>query len=346
MKTFSTVFLALIGLSLGVVQRTPDTLDIYVLDAEGGKAQIVLTPSGQAVLFDAGFPRPDDRDIKKIEDAAKMLGIREFEYLIITHYDVDHAGNIPALAGRIPIKKFVDHGPMINDPRMNPANKRSADAYFDFIKDKGDKRMTVKPGDVLPLKDVTVTILTSNEQVLTKPMKGAGQANGACPVEAPAAVPSDDNSGSVGELWEFGNFKMADFGDLLKWVENRLVCPLNMVGPVDLWMVNHHGVTLSNSPEFVAALHPKVAIMNSGDRKGNALATANTLKAQQGLQDVWQLHYSPALAQPTEMNPAEHFVANMSATDDQSHWIKVSAKRDGSFTVTNGRTGFSKEYKK
>jgi competence protein ComEC len=341
MRTGSALLFVVLGLQFVPGLRAADTFDIYVLDVDGGKAQIMRTPSGQTVLIDAGFPRPDDRDIKRIEAAAKMIGITEFDYLISSHYDVDHAGNIPALAARIPIKVFVDHGPMIIDPRMNPANTRAAAAYMAFVADK--KRMSVKPGDVLPLKDVTVTILTSNEQVLAKPLKGAGQPNPACPSTFYIEGPADDNSGSVGELWEFGNFKMADFGDLIKWVENLLVCPNNKVGQVDVFMVNHHGVVLSNAPELVAALHPKVAIMNNGDRKGNALATVNTLRSTPGLQDIWQLHFSPAIG--AEMNPPEAFIANMTAADDEAKWIKVSARKDGTFTVTNSRNNFTKEYK-
>jgi competence protein ComEC len=337
----AALFCLLVGMNPVPALQVADTLDIWVIDADGGKAEIIKTPSGQAVLIDAGFPRPDDRDIKRIELAAKDAGITAFDYLIISHYDVDHAGNVPAISTHFNFKAYVDHGPMINDPNMNPANKRAADAYFAFI--AGENRMTVKPGDVLPLQDVKVTILTSNEQVLSKPLPGAGKPNTACPETPPVAAPSDDNSGSVGELWEFGKFKMADFGDLLKWVENRLVCPMNQVGPVDLFMVNHHGVVLSNSAKFVAALHPKVAIMNNGDRKGNAVATVNTLRAQPGLQDVWQLHFSSGIA--PELNARENFIANMKATDDEAKWIKVSARKDGSFTITNTRNGFSKEYK-
>jgi beta-lactamase superfamily II metal-dependent hydrolase len=341
MKSTAAFLVAAAAFVLMPLLQAADTLDIYVLDAEGGKAQIVKTPSGQAVLFDAGFPSADDRDIKRIEATAKVAGITAFDYFISTHYDVDHAGNIPALAARVPIKVFVDHGPMIVDPKMNPRNKAAGEAYLAFVTDK--KRMTVKPGDAIPLKDVKVTILTSNEQVLAKALAGAGKPNAACPATPPVAAPADDNSGSVGELWEFGKFKMADFGDLLRWVENRLVCPTDKVGNIDLYISNHHGVTLSNSKEFLAALEPKVIIMDNGDRKGNAVETQQIYRAGKRLQDIWQMHKSPAI--PAELTPADNFLANLSATDDQGYMIKVSARKDGSFTVTNGRNNFSKEYR-
>jgi len=340
-KPTAAFLVGIAAFALMPLVQAADTLDIYVLDAEGGKAQIVKTPSGQVVLFDAGFPSADDRDMKRIEATAKLAGVTSFDYLISTHYDVDHAGNIPAMAARMPIKVFVDHGPMIVDPKMNPRNKQAGEAYLAFVADK--KRMTVKPGDTIPLKDVKVTVLTSNEQVLPRALPGAGKPNAACPATPEVAAPADDNSGSVGELWEFGKFKMGDFGDLLRWVENRLVCPTDKVGNIDLYISNHHGVTLSNSKEFLAALDPKVIIMDNGDRKGNAVETQQIYRSGKRLQDIWQMHKSPAI--PAELTPPDNYLANLSATDDQGYAIKVTARRDGSFTFTNLRNNFSKEYK-
>jgi len=317
------------------------TLDIYVVDVEGGKAVIVITPSGQSMLLDAGMPTPDRRDVNRVLAAAKAAGIKEFDCILTTHYDVDHAGNIPAIAGHIPAKAFVDHGPIVDNPKLAPINRRAADAYLAFVADK--KRMSVKPGDTIPLKDVKITVLTSGEQALAKPLAGAGKPNASCPAAVPDPVEMDDNSGSIGTLWEFGRFRMADFGDLLHWVEYKLVCPNNLAGVVDLFLVTHHGLPVSNSPELVNALHPKVAIMNNGERKGGAADVTKTLRASPGLQDVWQLHYASAAGQ--EFNAAEDFLANMKQQDCQGNWIKVSARRDGSFTVTNSRNNFSKTYR-
>jgi competence protein ComEC len=327
-------------LSIGAA-RAADSLDIYVLDVEGGKAVIVQTPSGQSMLLDGGMPTPDNRDVNRVLHAAQTLGIQQFDYILITHYDVDHAGNIPAIAAKIPAKAFVDHGPIVNNPKMGAMNRKAGEAYLAFV--AGQKRMSVKPGDPIPLKGVKVTVLTSNEQALSKPLKGAGKPNPACPTPPPDPVEMDDNAGSLGTLWEFGKFRMADFGDLLHWVENRLVCPNNNVGPVDLFLVTHHGLAVSNSPELIAALHPKVAIMNNGERKGAAPEVTKILRASPGLQDIWQAHYSTSAGK--DFNAPEDYIANMKQQDCQANWIKVSARRDGSFTVTNTRNNFSKTYK-
>jgi len=318
-----------------------DTLDIWVVDVEGGKAMIVKTPSGQTMMIDGGMPGINDRDLNRVAAAAEAAGIKQFDVYLVTHYDVDHVGNVPNIYNRFPAKLLVDHGPLLPNPKLAPVNRKAADAYIPFI--VGKKRLSVKPGDVIPLRDVRITVVSSNEQFITKPRPGAGQANPACPAALPEPTRGDDNAASVGTLWEFGKFRMLDLADLLQWAELRLVCPNNLIGKVDLFMVSHHGLGLSNAPALVHAIQPKAAITNNGERKGIAPEVVKTLRSSPGLEDIWQLHYSTTAG--ADLNAPEQFIANMKAQDCQGHWIKVSARRDGSFTITNSRNNFSKTYK-
>lgn len=328
---------------LAAALAATDTLDIYVLDVEGGKSVIIVTPAGQSVLIDAGMPPfrgGENTSLIRVLKQAKELNINEFDVIETTHYDVDHAGNIPALSAQIPGKLYVDHGPLVNNPKMASINRKAGEGYLAFI--VGKKRMSVEPGDVIPLKGVKVTVLTSNEAVLTKPLKGAGERNPACPATPREAVESDDNSGSIGTLWQYGKFRMADFGDLLKWNENRAVCPVDTIGEVDLFLVSGHGMDVSNTPELLAALQPKVSIMNNGERKGGAPEAFKTLRGAPRFVDVWQCHYSRPGG---DENSKEDFIANLSQQACQGFPIKVSAHEDGSFVVTNMRNNFSKTYK-
>jgi competence protein ComEC len=318
-----------------------DTLEIYVLDMEGGKAMIVRGPAGETMMVDGGTPgQQNDRDLKRVLAAAQELGIKQFDVVLVTHYDIDHAGNVPAIAAHIPGKLYVDHGAFVDNPKIGGFNRKAGDDYLAFVADK--KRISVKPGDMIPMKGVKITVVASREQVLSKALKGAGKANAACPAAKPEPAEIDDNSGSIGTIWDYGKFRMGDFGDLLAWVEYNLACPNNLIGNVDLFMVNHHGLALSNSPAFVAALSPKVAIMNNGERKGGAPEVLKTLRGSGRFEDLWQLHYSAAAK---DANAPEDFIANLKAQGCAGSYIKVSARRDGSFTLTNGRNGFSKTYR-
>jgi competence protein ComEC len=373
--------------ALLVSAQVSDTLDIWVIDVEGGKAIIAKNPSGQVMMIDGGMPdmagrggapgqpgrggapaaagagggavtappggapaappRPPmqvekDRDLNRVVAAAKLAGVSAFDVYFVTHYDVDHSGNVPNIAGRFPAKLFVDHGPWLDNPKLGAMNKNAGDAYLAFV--EGKQRMSVKPGDVIPFKDVKITVLTSNEEAINRPLTGGGKPNAACPTELLPPTKGDDNASSIGTLWEFGKFRMADFADLLQWVEMKLMCPTNPIGTVDLLMGSHHGMPASSSPALVHALGAKAVITNNGERKGIAPDVVKTLRSSPGGMDIWQLHYS-TMAGP-ELNAPEDFIANMKQQDCQGFAIKISARRDGSFTVTNLRNSFSKTYKK
>jgi beta-lactamase superfamily II metal-dependent hydrolase len=334
MKTLLISILAFLPV---LVLSAADTLDIYVVDTEGGKAVILLTPAGQTMLIDAGYPTKDDRDTNRIVAAAQALGIKQFDYIVATHYDADHSGNIARVDARIPGRVFVDHGPVMPECK----ELRFFQPYVDAIGSR--KRLSVKPGDVIPMKGLRITVITSGGEVLSKPLRGAGQPNELCAGAAEPATPDQyDNAGSVGLLFAFGKFRMADFGDLLGHIEYQLMCPSNPVGTVDLYMVSHHGFLVSNSRFFVHALRPKVAIMNNGARKGGQPEVLDILRSSPGLQDLWQLHYSPAGGK--ERNAPADFIANLEEKC-AAQLIQVSARSDGAFTVTNTRNNFAKTYR-
>jgi len=150
---------------------------------------------------------------------------------------------------------------------------------------------------------------------------------------------------SVGILAAFGKFRAAHLGDLTKNKEFELMCPANRVGTADVLLGLHHGVDTSNSAVLVHALRPRVAIMNNGARKGGQPEVIKTLQASPGFEDVWQMHFS--LLNGREYAVPELFIANLleePVYDGPAYWIKVSARRDGTFTVTNARNHFSKTY--
>jgi beta-lactamase superfamily II metal-dependent hydrolase len=100
------------------------TLDMIVVDTEGGKALLIVSPAGESMLIDAGFPGNNDRDALRIEEAAKAMGVKRFDYLVVTHYDLDHVNNVPATVARVPAVTFVDHGPAaVSDPGTTAAVK-------------------------------------------------------------------------------------------------------------------------------------------------------------------------------------------------------------------------------
>jgi beta-lactamase superfamily II metal-dependent hydrolase len=315
------------------------TLDVYVIDVEGGKAVLVVAPSGESMLFDAGWPGFNGRDVNRIIDAAKEAGLKQIDYLVISHYDIDHMGDVPLLVSKFPVKRIVDHG----DLRSSGKGVEGRYKTYAEVRDKMD-HMAVKPGDRIPIKGVDVLVLASATKIIESPLKGAGAANPLCAATPEKAeIPGDlEDNMSIGLLFTLGKFRMIDLADMEWAYDHKLMCPNNSIGTVDVYQVSIHGQDKGVSPVLAQALHARVAIMGNGARKGGAPQTWETLRGAPGMEDIWQVHYS--LAGTKESNPPEDYIANPDASC-QGKWIKLSAQPDGTFTVSNGRNGFGKTYK-
>src|SRR5712671_4755994 len=101
------------GVLLAASLPAAKTLDVYFVDVEGGQATLIVSPSGQSMMVDTGWPGFNNRDADRIAAAAKLAGVKQVDYLVITHFHTDHAGGVPQLAAKLPFRNFVDHGESI-----------------------------------------------------------------------------------------------------------------------------------------------------------------------------------------------------------------------------------------
>ncbi len=381
------------------------TLDIYIMDVEGGKATLFVGPTGETVLVDSA--NPGERDQERIMAVLDAAGVKQIDHLVTTHYHIDHVGGMIELAKKVPIKHFVDHGPTVEE---NEQVKGFQAAYAELHAKA--KHTVVKPGDKLPVAGLDWRVVTAGGKAIKAPLPGGGRPNSYCGTFQPRENTRDPENGqSLGSVVSYGKFRTIDLGDLLWNNEGELMCPNNPIGTVDLYLVSHHGTDPSGSEALVHALQPRVAIMQNGTRKGGTLQTSQIINASPNLEDLWQLHWS--YNGRVEHNPGGLFIANVdepeaiatiltspppgprggrggpgapaAATPPPSgapapsaaapagtptaggppagrqagpgggrggpqhtgpaFWIKVSARQDGSFTVTNTRNGFSRTYR-
>ena len=313
-------------------------LQIFFIDVEGGQATLLVTPSGQSLLIDTGWPGFNGRDASRIVAAAKAAGVNRIDYVVITHFHRDHVGGVTQLASQIKIGTFVDHGSNMED---SAASREDFAAYEKVA--ANSKRLTVKPGDQIPMKDISVQVLTAAGEHITTPLPGAGQPNPFCASEPEAPADSTENARSLGMLITFGKSRFLDLGDLTKRKERDLVCPNNLIGTVDVYLTTHHGLDQSNAKVIVDAIHPRVSIMNNGAHKGGSPKAWETIHNSPGLQDLWQLHY--AMDSDKAHNVSEMFIANMDE-NCEGKYIKVTAETNETFTVLNSRNNFQKTYSK
>ena len=325
------------------------TLDIYFIDVEGGQATLVVTPAGESLLVDAGFagregtfaslpgdPR-DARDAQRILAAARDAGITRIDNLLVTHFHADHVGGVPELAQLLPIGTFIDHGSAL-PAAENVAGTLAAVERYAAVRAKG-RHIEPRPGERLPLQSVDALVVSSAGATLGSPLAEAFGRNPVCGTTAPEPQETNENPRSTGFLLRFGKFRFLDVGDLSGPPLFALACPNDLVGPVDVYLVAHHGGPDAADPAMFAAFRPRVAVLDNGATKGGAPEVFAALRGAHGLDDVWQLHRS---TNPGAENFGDDRIANLDETT--AHWIKLSASPEGSFRVVNGRTGAEKPY--
>ena len=346
---------ALLLTAASLLNAQSKNLDIYWIDAEGGAASLIVSPSGESMLIDTGFA-VGDRDAKRIYAATQMAGLKKIDYVVISHFHADHVGGLPALSKMIPLGQLYGR----SSAELEPVNQQWLN---NFNTAAVAKRTVVKAGDEIPLKGVRTEVVIADAKPIDKPVKGGGAPNPLCADAEQQAPIGPENQRMVGVMLTFGKFRYLNLADLDWEREMALVCPVNKLGTVTLYHVSRHGgLSGSGAPAFLGAIRPQVAVVNNGPRKGFGATDATVksvtpggprpyeknsylrLAGLPGIEGIWQLHLSLLDPDPKHNTP-ENMIANLEDTAEcKGNWIKASVAPDGKFTVTNGRNGFSKTY--
>lgn len=313
-----------------VADEKDGRLDIYFIDVEGGAATLFVTPAGESLLIDSGYPDNNGRDRDRILHVLKDVAKRShLDHAAVTHWHLDHFGNHAALASEIKIANFWDRGipeTLAEDPKFPEriGNYRAASQ---------NKSKKLSAGDTLPLKagttPLSIKIVTASGDVI--PNEGAP--NPFAAEHKPQADDPTDNAKSVSFLLKFGKFSFLCCGDLTWNTEAKLMTPNNPVGQVEVFMATHHGLNVSNNPVMVLALDPRVVVFCNGPEKGGSAEALGTARRAKALQAIFQLHRNVKL-KPEEQTPPE-FIANAEPTADcKGRFIKLSvAPKGDEYTV-------------
>ena len=331
--------LIVLALALSSTAHAQVPLRIFFADVEGGQATLFVTPQGTSLLIDTGWPGNDGRDANRIVALAHGAGLTRLDFVLITHFHVDHAGGIPQLVAKIPVGTFIDHGP--NRELDHGITEKDYADYQQVLAGGHYNHIVAHPGDLLPIPGLKVTVVSADGDLIAQPLPGAGQPNNFCDQSEIRPADQTENARSLGVEITFGRTRILDLGDLTWDKERPLMCPLNKIGRIDVLVVSHHGWYQSSSPALIDAIHPRLAIMDNGETKGGTPATFTTLNTSPGLDALWQLHSSneagPAL------NRAPQYIANLPGLD-AGNSIELDVAPGGAITVTNARTKAAVHY--
>jgi beta-lactamase superfamily II metal-dependent hydrolase len=350
------VLLVFLLATAGRLNAQTKNFEMYFVDVEGGAATLMVSPSGESMLIDTGFPN-DDRDAKRIYAATQLAGIKKIDHLLISHYHADHVGGLTALLKMIPADHFYDHGDGIEPENVQWLNAEKAAS--------AGKRTIVKPGDTIPFKGVKVEVVTSDMKVIAKPLPGAAPGpNPMCKNAEEKAPVTPENQRVVGVLITYNKFRYLNLIDIDWEKDMELACPVDKIGPVTMYQTSRHGsLDGAGSPPFLWAIRPQVIIVNNGPRKGlgqkdppKSLTPPGETRAPYEqvsylrlaqtprVEGIWQGHLSLMDSDPKH-NTSPDMIANFEETKDcKGNWLKASVAADGTFTVTNGRNMYSKTY--
>jgi competence protein ComEC len=240
---------AMAGSARASAATVQGALKVFVFNIGQGDAILIVCPHGtHQLLIDAGARGyPGSQDAFKNQLRAAMGADQTIEVAVSTHPHEDHIGGLEWVLASFRVKTFVDSGfaytsTFAGIPRAVKAQGTAGTLKYFKAKDFPASRIA----DFCPATNLTAELLIPS---------GYG------------ASPSNKNNVSVIVLMTYGSQKFLFTGDAESLEEKQLLQDPGIAPKlhnVALYKVGHHGAETSTTADFLAAIHPVMAVVSSG----------------------------------------------------------------------------------
>lgn len=244
------LFVGLVGVAALPAAFGADELRVTFLDVGQGDAAVIETPSGKVIVVDGGgqpfFPREAWERRRKTYDVGervlvpylKYRGIRQIDYLVITHGDADHIGGLLAVAKQFPIRHVIRN--------FHLPGTRLEQELMAVLRENGARIHRVAMGSGWVLEPgVSWQFLNPVEK------NGEGRKSA-----------STNNDSVVFLLTAYGR-RVLMTGDMEEEAEGRLTTEWKAPS-VDVLKVAHHGSRTSSNERWLDTIQPAMAVISVG----------------------------------------------------------------------------------
>lgn len=217
-----------------IIYIFPQKLRIFFIDVGQGDSTLIITPDKKTVLIDGGGSDSFDVGEKVLLPYLLDRRILKIDYVLISHFDTDHATGVAQILGKIDVSSII----LTRQLEENDIYRH----ILSIAKEKKIKLIYVKEGDVLKIGGIKISIIhPENKLMINNPM----------------------NNNSIVCKVEYNSFSMLLTGDIEMEAE-ELILRKNINLKADVLKVAHHGSKTSTTGEFLKAINPKVALIGVG----------------------------------------------------------------------------------
>ena len=201
-------------------------MQVHYIDVGQGDSILIVSPEGKVMLIDGGVAGSPALEYLSVK------GIDHVDVMVATHPHADHIGGLVEVLGALKVSQVVTNG--------QSTTTKTYENFLDGIDKAKAVYREVARGDTLTLGSLTFEVLS------------------------PTGPGGDDlNQGSLVLRLVYGKVAFLFTGDAGYAAEAEMLASGEAL-QAQILKVGHHGSSSSSSSEFLAAVHPEVAVYSCG----------------------------------------------------------------------------------